>query len=164
MITNSIDRGIRIVGMFSALVLISLVALILYDATMRYFFSSGSIMLQELEWHLFDLIMLFSIAFTLQYNRHVRVDIIYQNYSAKTKKLVDLVGYIFMVIPFSLLILYVGYEFVLMSFEQMEGSANPGGLPYRFIIKSSMLLGFVLLALQALSESIKYFISQSRAV
>ncbi len=154
-IANTLDRFNERVGELTAWILIALSALIIYDAVMRYLFSGGSIMLQELEWHLFDLIILFSISYTLKYNRHVRVDIFYHNFSKERQALINRIGYIFMVIPFSLLVIYVGLSFVQMSFVQMEGSANPGGLPYRYLIKGVMVLGFVFLILQAVAELFK---------
>lgn len=162
MISKAIDKTINVVGVISAIVLVLLVSIILYDASMRYLFSQGSILLQELEWHLFDIIMLLSIPFTLKYNRHVRVDIFYQNYTEGTKEIVDFVGYLFMIIPFSVLVMYVSYDFILQSiYPTFERSANPDGLPFRFLIRSFMFIGFTLLGLQAVSKSL-HFIAQSR--
>jgi TRAP-type mannitol/chloroaromatic compound transport system permease small subunit len=83
------------------------------------------------------------------------VDIFYANFSTKTQNIVDLVSLLLFILPFSSLILYVGYDFVLQSYTQMEGSSDPGGLPYRYLVKSLMLLSFVFLILQALSEIVK---------
>jgi len=149
---NGINRAITIAGTLAAFALVVLVLLVAYDAFVRYLFSSGSIALQELEWHLFDVVIMLAIAYTLKMNSHVRVDIFYEHYSAKNKALVDVLAQLFFVIPFSFLIIYVGFEFVLLSFSQMEGSSNPGGLPYRFIVKSLMPLAFILLLLQSVKE------------
>ena len=146
-----IDIFIERIGMLSALILYLLVALVVYDATARYLFHTGSIALQELEWHLFDGVILLAISYTLKHNSHVRVDIFYEHFSVRTKKIIEVISILFFILPFSFLILYVAYEFVLISFEQMEASSNPGGLPYRFMVKSLMLAGFALLALQAVS-------------
>lgn len=152
-----IERVVLITGRFSAAALVLLVLLVVYDAAMRYFFHSGSIALQELEWHLFDVVILLGIAYTLRENAHVRVDIFYEHFSKKTKAVVNLVGSLFFILPFSALIIYVGVDFVLLSFTQMEISSNPGGLPYRFLVKALMPLAFALLAMQAVSEIIKAY-------
>ncbi|MDH5464184.1 MAG: TRAP transporter small permease subunit [Thiovulaceae bacterium] len=145
----------------TAMVLMILVVIVVYDASMRFLFSQGSIMLQELEWHLFDIVMLFSLSVTLKYNQHVRVDIFYHNFSQQTQELINLLGYLFMVIPFSLLIIIVGLDYVQMSFIQMEGSANPDGLPYRYVIKSMMILGFAFVILQAIAEILQFLIKRA---
>nr|WP_275855075.1 TRAP transporter small permease subunit [Sulfurimonas sp. MAG313] len=150
-----IDTLIEYTARFSAFILISLTLLVVYDAMSRYLFHSGSIALQELEWHLFDFVILLGISYALKEGAHVRVDVFYANYSPKKKAIVDLVSQLFFILPFSFLIIYMGYDFVLQSFIQLEGSSNPGGLPYRFIVKGLMLISFVLLILQSTSQITK---------
>jgi len=150
-----IDKLTDYVGRLSALVLISLTLLVVYDALSRYLFHTGSIALQELEWHFFDFIILLGITYALKEGAHVRVDIFYANFSSRTQNIIDLLSLFVFILPLSFLILYVGYDFVLQSFVQLEGSSDPGGLPYRYLVKSLMLLSFILLSLQALSEILK---------
>lgn len=144
------SRLIDLSGKAAGFTLVALVLLVVYDALMRYLFQSGSIALQELEWHFFDIIILLSIAYTFSHDAHVRVDIFYERFSVKAKALVNLTGSLLFVLPFSLLIIYLGFDFVALSFSQMEASSDPGGLPYRFIIKSFIPIAFVLMALQTL--------------
>ncbi|MEA1955020.1 MAG: TRAP transporter small permease subunit [Campylobacterota bacterium] len=144
-----IDKTIKYLGNFTALVLIALVLLVVYDASARYLFSTGSIALQELEWHLFDVIIMFGIAYTLNQNSHVRVDIFYASYSEKTKRIVDIISSLFFILPFSFLIIYISVDFVSLSYLQNETSSNPGGLEYRFLVKALLPLSFAFLALQA---------------
>jgi len=147
-----IDKTIKYLGYFTAFILAALVLLVVYDATARYLFSTGSIALQELEWHLFDIIILFGIAYALKENAHVRVDIFYASFSEKTKALINIISSLFFILPFSLLIIYIGIDFVSMSFIQDECSSNPGGLDYRFLVKSLMPLSFIFLSLQAIKD------------
>lgn len=156
-----IDKSIRYLGNFTAIVLIILVLLVVYDATARYLFSTGSIALQELEWHLFDVIILFGIAYTLKENAHVRVDIFYASYSDKTKAVINIISSLFFILPFSLLIIYIGVDFVALSFAQNEGSSNPGGLEYRYMVKSLLPLSFVFLLLVAIKDVQKNFMKWS---
>ena len=152
-----IDKMIKYLGYLTAFTVVILVLLVVYDATARYLFSTGSIALQELEWHLFDVIILLGIAYTLRENSHVRVDIFYTSYSEKTKAVINIIASLFFILPFSLLIVYVGVEFVQLSFIQHEASSNPGGLEYRFLVKSLLPLAFVFLSLQAIKDSIVNF-------
>lgn len=146
---QSIDKLIKIAGYLSAFVLIVLMVLIVYDATARYIFSGGSIALQELEWHLFDIVILFGIAYALRSDAHVRVDIFYAHFAPKTKAIINLISALFFILPFSLLLIYLGIDFVLLSYAQHEASSNPGGLEYRFLVKSLLPLSFVFLLLQS---------------
>jgi TRAP-type mannitol/chloroaromatic compound transport system permease small subunit len=152
-----IDKTIKYIGYFTAFILACLVLLVVYDATARYLFSTGSIALQELEWHLFDIVILFAISYTLKENSHVRVDIFYASYSPKKKAFIDLISSIFFILPLSMLIIYIGVEFVYLSFVQHEASSNPGGLEYRYLVKALMPLSFLFLSLEAIRDAIKNY-------
>jgi len=148
-IVNNITKYL---SYFTAFILALLVMLIVYDATARYLFSSGSTALQELEWHFFDVVILFSIAYTLKHNAHVRVDIFYDKFPLKTQTFIDIVALLLFILPLSSLIIYIGFGFVELSFLQSEASSDPGGLSHRWIVKSLMPLAFLFLALQSISE------------
>jgi len=150
-----IDTFSEWIGNIAALTLLLLSILIVYDAFARYLFHSGSIALQELEWHLFDIVMMFAITYTLKYNAHVRVDLFYERFSKKHKAIVNLLGSVFLILPFSLLVIYFSIDFIALSMAQLEGSSDPGGLPMRYLIKSVMLFSFVTVVLQTVSEVIK---------
>ena len=154
-----LELFIKWIGYLAATALAILVMLVVYDATARYLLHSGSIALQELEWHLFDVVIMLGIAYTLQRASHVRVDIFYDRYTDKTRHIVNILGTLFFILPFSLLIIYVGFDFVLISFSQMEASSDPGGLSYRFIVKALLPLAFVLLIVQSVIEVYKEFSS-----
>lgn len=147
-----IAHAIKYLGYFTALILCLLVLLIVYDASVRYLFSGGSVMMQELQWHLFDVVILFAIAYTLKENAHVRVDIIYHQFSPKTKALINAIAALFFIFPFASLIVYLGIDFVEMSFIQHETSSDPGGLTHRYLVKALMPISFLFLAFQALEE------------
>ncbi len=151
---QSVDKFMKYVAYLTAVILALLVVLVVFDATSRYLFSHGSTALQELEWHFFDVVILLSIAFTLRHNAHVRVDIFYDRFSPKTQALINIISALFFVLPLSFLIIYIGIDFVEMSFVQHEASSDPGGLQYRWIVKALMPLAFIFLSLQALKELI----------
>ena len=110
--------------------------------------------LTEVQWYLFSLIFLLGAAYGLNHDVHVRVDVLYERLSKKRRALIDLVGTIVFLIPFSLVMLYVSWPAVTNSFSIREISPDPGGLP-RWPIKIVILLSFVLLTLQGLSQIVK---------
>ena len=145
------------VGRTASWLVLAMVLLICYDVAMRYLFQQGSVALQELEWHLFALIFLLGSAYTLKYDEHVRVDILYQSrfLSDKHRALINIFGTLFLLLPFCILILITAWPFVENAFYYNEGSPDPGGLPYRFILKGSLLLAFGLLLLQGIAGLLK---------
>ena len=156
-ISYAIDETSRYAGALGALASIALALLIVYDATMRYAFHEGSVALQELEWHLFDILFLLGLAYTLKHDKHVRVDILYTRFSPRFKEYVRIATMLLFVIPLGLLVVWFSWDFTLQSFLQHEGSPDPGGLCCRYVIKSFVIVSFGLLILQAVSETIKAF-------
>ena len=150
-----IDTLTKWTGKTAALLVLALVGLVVYDAFSRYLFNSGSVALQELEWHLFDLIFLLGIAYTLKHDKHVRVDLFYHRYPPRVKAWVNLTGTLLLVVPLSAFIAYWGIDFTQMAYDMDESSPNPGGLPYRFLIKGAISFAFFLVLLQSLSEVVK---------
>ena len=152
-----IDIITKKVGYLTAILVILLALFIGYDALMRYLFSEGSIALQEIEWHIFDIVFLLGLSYALKHDKHVRVDIFFANYSIQNKAIIEILSMLFLLIPFSLFFLQGSFDMAVQSFLQNEISSDPGGLKYRFFIKSILFLAFVLLVLQAISEIIKSY-------
>jgi len=124
---------------------------------MRYLFQSGSIGIQELEWHLFSIIFLIGAAYTLKHGEHVRLDIFYQSKFLNDRKRawIDAFGSLFILLPFCFLIVVSTWPSISLAYLSSEVSPDPGGLPARWLIKTMIPVGFGLLLLQAISESIK---------
>ena len=156
-ISFGIDSLSKYFGFLAAFFALAMSLLVAYDALMRYAFSEGSIALQELEWHMFDILFLFGLSYALKHDKHVRVDIFYEKYSKDTQALIRILSMAFLVIPFALLMIVYGYDMTLQSYLQHDTSPNPGGLSNRWIIKSMLVVGFVMLILQAISEIIKSY-------
>ena len=152
-----LDRVAKFAGLLSAVLVVALALLVAYDAVMRYLFSAGSIALQEVEWHLYDIIFLLGISYALKHDKHVRVDIFYERYSGDTRALIQIFSMLVLVIPFSLLIVNNAWDMMLQSYLQHEISSDPGGLTHRYLIKGMIVIGFVLLIIQAVSEVLKAY-------
>jgi len=152
-----LDRISKYSGLFAAILVVILSLLVVYDAGMRYLFSAGSIALQEIEWHLFDIIFLLGLTYALKHDKHVRVDIFFERYSQNTRMIVQILSMLLLVIPFSLLFLNDALDMTYQSFMQHEVSSDPGGLTHRWLIKAMLAFAFVLLFMQAWSELLKAY-------
>ena len=159
-VINAIDTLNEVIGRAASWLVLAMVLLICYDVTMRYFFHQGSVALQELEWHLFALIFLLGSAYTLKYDNHVRVDILYQSQylSNEHRALINIFGILFFLLPFCVLVLITTWPFVENAYYYLEGSPDPGGLPYRYLLKGSILVAFTLLILQGLAELLRNYL------
>ncbi len=108
----------------------------------------------EIQWYLFDLVFLLGAAYALKHNEHVRVDLFYKGWNRKRKALANLIGTLLFLIPFSVMVIYYSWGTIINSWKIGEISPDPGGLP-RYPIKSMIIVGFVLLIFQGISEAIK---------
>jgi len=147
------------VGNFIAWVAALLVCVVFIDVCMRYLFNTSFVFTQELEWHLFGFIFLIGAGYTLLHDGHVRVDIIYQRVSSKTKAWINLIGVIFFLIPGCFLVIQTSAKFAINSWNIMEGSPDPGGIPLRFIIKGAIPVGFTLMLLQGIALGLESFLA-----
>ena len=135
----------KYLGIFISFLLIIMMINVAFDALNRYLLNSNSVALQEMEWHLFSVIILLGLSYTLNEEGHVRVDILYANFSAKKQAIINMVGVITFVLPLSLLVAFGSLGFVEEAYIFMEQSGDPGGLPYRFIIKGLIPTAFFIL-------------------
>jgi len=138
---------------------LALVLITTWDVLARYVFKSGSVALQELEWHIFSVIFLAAAAFTLRWDGHVRVDIFYAKLGRRGKAIINLAGTLIFLLPFCAMIIYTSAGFVASSWKFGEASGDPGGLPARYILKAMIPLGFALLSVQGVSMAIRSLVT-----
>lgn len=154
-LAKGIDTLNEYVGRGVSWVTTLLVAVIFVDVILRYLFSLSFVFTQELEWHLFGFIFLIGAGYTLLHDGHVRVDIIYQRLGPKGQAWINLLGCIIFMAPGCYLVISTSMGYVYESWSIMEGSPDPGGIPYRFLIKGCIPVGFMFLALQGISLFIR---------
>ena len=151
---DAIDRFIDRVGQATAWICLAIVLVVATNVILRYLFHIGPMSLQELEWHLMSPIALIGMSYALRHNDHVRVDIFYDGFSLRLRAIIDLAAAILTVIV-SVIIIKLSINFVYQAYSLGEGSPDPGGLPYRFLLRSFIPLGFILLAVQAVANVIR---------
>lgn len=145
------DRtGRAIAWLTLAMVLVEFAVVLL-----RYAFDLGWIAMQESVTYLHGLVFMLGAAYTLRHQGHVRVDIFYQKRSPRGQAWVNLFGTLFLLLPVSLFIAWIGWEYVADSWQVYEGSREAGGLPGVYLLKTLILLLPALLILQGLSQALR---------
>ncbi|CAE6936792.1 TRAP transporter small permease subunit [Vibrio sp. B1FLJ16] len=134
---------------------LALVVVIITQVVLRKVFSNGQIALEELQWHLYATAVMFGTAYAQVTNLHVRVDLFYHKFSARKKALVDILGILFLAMPFVVVVILHSYDFAYEAWRVNESSASPSGLPYRWMIKSVIPLSFSLLLLSMLAKLLR---------
>lgn len=154
-LARRIDAFQERVGRGVSWLMFGMVAVVFGDVISRYLFRTSWVFVQELEWHLFALVYLLAGGYTMLHNEHVRVDILYSKLSPRRKAWVDFVLLWVFFFPSCLLVIYTTWPFVRNSFLVNEGSPDPGGIPGRWATKSVIIVGFLLLVLQGVSQAVK---------
>ncbi|MBB96045.1 MAG: C4-dicarboxylate ABC transporter permease [Rhodobacteraceae bacterium] len=154
-LSRLIDKIAELTGKAGALVLPLLVLTILLNVFLRYVFNIGLIELEELQWHLNAVAVMCCLAWAYQCDDHVRVDLLHARMSPRKQALVEVLGVVFLFLPFTLLLIHHSWTIFSFSWRLKEGSPMPSGLPARYIIKGIMAAGITLLALQGVSILIR---------
>ena len=158
-VSRGIDRLNSWIGRVASWLALVMVLVGAYNAVVRYLgrywsWNLSSNFYLELQWYLFSLLFLLATAWTLREDAHVRVDVLYARFPDRIRATVDVVGHLLLLLPFCVLALWTTFPSVRSSWAIREGSPDPGGLP-RYPLKAVILVSFVLLALQGISELIQ---------
>lgn len=121
----------------------------------RYIFNFGSIGLQESVMYMHGVVFMLGIGFTLKEQGHVRVDVLHERLPQKTRTIIELSGHLLFLVPVSVFILWSSLDYVSFSWRLSESSAQPGGLPGVYLVKTLIPLMAILLLLQGISEILK---------
>jgi len=124
------------------------------NAVIRKTFNMSSNAWLELQWYLFGAAFLLAAAYTLKQNEHIRIDIVYGMFSRRVQHWIDLLGHVFFLMPFVILMIIYFTEYVELSYRTKEVSSSAGGL-ILWPAKSLLLIGFAQLGFQGISEIIK---------
>nr|WP_311197569.1 TRAP transporter small permease subunit [Rugamonas brunnea] len=153
-ISRAIDLLNEKVANVVAYALLAAVAICTVNALVRYIFNASSNAWLEIQWYLFAAMFMLAASNTLKRDEHVRIDVIAGRFSKRTQVWIDLFGFVFFLMPISLVILYFGVPFAIGSIQSGEMSSNAGGLivwPAKLLVPA----GFALMVLQGVSEIIK---------
>jgi TRAP-type mannitol/chloroaromatic compound transport system permease small subunit len=127
-------------GNLLGICILLLVALSFFTVAIHFFFNKVFISIQEIIIYLHSTAFMLGIVYAYHYDKHVRIDIFYQNFPDKKKRKVNTFGTLLLLLPFFLFILYVSYDYVYASWSKLEGSSESGGLPFVYGLKTLILI------------------------
>jgi TRAP-type mannitol/chloroaromatic compound transport system permease small subunit len=179
-IVEAIDKLNQFFLKVSVVLMFALVILTFEQVLARYVFGESSIWIQELQWHLFGAIFMLAAPAAYKLNEHVRVDVFSEKMTPSQKNSIEIFGILFFLIPTASVLIYYGWNFAASSLDYEvpylsrmndmerffystilsgEKSANPGGLPARWVIKIIIPISGGLVFLQGISELYKLLTS-----
>jgi len=150
-VSDGLDRVIIKIGKIAAWAGLALILVTIFDVVTRRFFVLGSTKLQEAEWHLHTILFVFCLGYAYLKDAHVRIDLVRENLNERTQWWLEILGCLFFLLPFCGLVIWFGIDFVERAYSTNEISASATGLTHRWLIKSTIPLGFTLLALAGIA-------------
>ncbi len=160
-LADRIDVFIDVIGRITAWSSFALALVMGGNVILRYVFHTGSVWSQELEWHLMTPICLFGMSYALRHGEHVRVDVLFAGFSQRAKDFVELVSSLILM-AICLIVIWLSFNYVMQSWSIGEDSANPGGIPARYVLKALIPIGFALMFVQGLGHAIRFYLAWRR--
>ncbi|GAA0690561.1 hypothetical protein GCM10009104_16620 [Marinobacterium maritimum] len=151
-VSRKLDALLQFTGQAVSWIWVLLMAVIILNVFMRYALGEGRIEFEELQWHLYAIGWLLGLSYCFAADDHVRVDLLHHRFALRTQAWIELFGILFLLAPFIGIVLWYAIPFISYSWQTSEVSGDPGGLPYRWLIKSVLFVGFFLLALATVSR------------
>ncbi len=148
MLDNLLLRFGRIIAWANGL----LILVIVLQVVLRYGFGNGLVVLEELEWHLYGLAFMFGLSYAAINNSHVRVDLFSQRFPKKVQHSIEVLGALFLMLPFIIAVIIHSYQFFIDSWIHSERSVAPLGLPWRWAIKAVIPISFGLFGVAIISR------------
>ena len=156
-ISDAIDGTIIRIGNALAWLNAVLLVLIIVQVILRYVFADALVIFDELEWHLYAINVMFGLAYGVATGSHIRLDVISNSFSPRRKAKIEIVGGLFLSIPWIAVVTMHGWDFFYNAWKIGESSVSPLGLPFRWIVKAFIPLGFLLLGVAIVSQMIRAF-------
>jgi len=151
-LSRLLDPWLIRIGRLTSWLWVALLAIIVINVVLRYVFGEGRVEFEEIQWHLYATGFLLALGYALLTDSHIRVDALHERFSPSLQAWVEFYGILLFLLPFVILVVVYSIPFVTTSFALSEISNAPGGLPFRWLIKAMLPLGFALLGLAAVSR------------
>lgn len=137
--------------------MLALVLVVFGDVVMRYALNRTYVFVQELEWYLFATAYLLGGGYVMLWDEHIRVDIVYSRLRPRTRAWINFVLFWVFFYPSALLVVVTTWPFFRNSLAVLEGSPDPGGIPARWALKGVIIVAFVIMMIQGVSQTIKNY-------
>ena len=154
---NALDTLIDRIGRVTGWCSLAIVLVMAFNVLLRYFFRTGSVAMQELEWHLMAPICMLGLSYAILKDGHVQVDILYGRFPQRVQRIIQFISTVLVVIVIAIL-LKLSIPYVMQSYNIGEKSPDPGGLTHRWIVKAMLPAGFALLLIQSIAAMLRALI------
>ena len=154
-VADALDALVRWVGQAAAGLFLVLTAAIVVHVILRYACGINLVWLEELHWQLYAFLITLSLGYGVVTDSHVRLDLLHQRFGPQTRARIEVSGLLLLLLPLAGLLCWHGFAAVVQSFTIGERSVNDQGLPWTFVVKAALPLGFALVGLAGVARLIR---------
>jgi TRAP-type mannitol/chloroaromatic compound transport system permease small subunit len=152
---RALDGFINRTGQLISWLAAVLVVVIIVQVILRYVFGRGLVVLEEVQWHLYGIGIMFGFSYAIVHDSHIRLDLLHDRFPRRRKEKVEIFGILFLLMPMIIIILFHSWDFLYDSLRVNERSDAPMGLCCRWFIKGFLPIGFIMLGLAAISRLVR---------
>ena len=149
---KAMDTFIRRTGHLISWLAAALIIVIIVQVVLRYIFGRGLVVLEEIQWHLYAIGIMFGFSYAIVYDSHIRLDLLHDRFPRRRKEKVEILGILFLLMPMIIVILIHSWDFWYDSWRINESSDAPLGLCCRWFIKALIPIGFIMMGFAAISR------------
>jgi TRAP-type mannitol/chloroaromatic compound transport system permease small subunit len=153
----ALDNLVQSIGRWSSWLNVALILVIILQVVLRYVFGKGLVVLEEVQWHLYCVGVVFGMSYCQSVDSHIRLDLMHEKMSRRTKEWIEILGIIFLVMPMIYVIFFHGLDFFWEAVKVNERSDAPLGLCCRWLPKSLIPISMFLMFLSAVARLAKAF-------
>lgn len=159
-----INKVIETIGRWSSALNVILIAMIITQVVLRYGFGLGMVQLEELQWHLYAVNVVFGMAYCQSVDSHIRLDIIHDKLSRRTKEWIEIIGIIILLMPLIYVIFMHSIDFLWEAIRTDERSDSPMGLCCRWVPKGLIPIAMIMMFASATARVIQgfHYLKQTR--
>jgi len=143
------------IGRVAAWLFVVLTVAIVGHVVLRYGLRINYVWLEELHWQLYAFLATLGISYALSTDNHVRLDLLHHRFGPRLKAVIEIAGLLGLVLPLTALLVKYGFDAASQSYQINERSVSADGLPYTWVVKSAIPVGFVLVGLSAAARLIR---------
>jgi TRAP-type mannitol/chloroaromatic compound transport system permease small subunit len=152
-----LNNVIETIGRLCSALNVVLIAAIIIQVVLRYIFGLGLVQLEELQWHLYAVNVIFGMAYCLSVDSHIRLDLVHAKLSQRTKEWIEILGITILLIPLIYVIFIHSIDFLWEAIRTNERSDSPVGLCCRWIPKGLIPIAMIMLFASATARVVKGF-------
>jgi TRAP-type mannitol/chloroaromatic compound transport system permease small subunit len=152
---RAVDAFINRIGQVISWLAAVLIVVIILQVVLRYVFGRGLVVLEEVQWHLYAVGIMFGFSYALVHNSHIRLDLLHDRFPRRRKEKMEVFGILVLLMPMIIVILIHSGPFLYDAWRIGESSDAPMGLCCRWFIKAFLPAGFIMLGLAAVSRLVR---------